>query len=64
MSYATLEFMEGARKRAWDTVADYTPDIYEHAIGAVEKIAYETEQQLNLIKEIGLPAYIAARLDD
>lgn len=64
MAYATLDFAEGARRRAWDIRADYTPDVYEHIIEDVEKIAFQTEQQLNLIKVQGEPAYIGSRLED
>ena len=33
--------IEAFRKAAWDTKADYTPDIYEHAIEALEKQAFK-----------------------
>lgn len=55
------------RKEAWDTKADYTPDIFEHVIESLEKILIKVEQQIALIKKLskgGEANYIASRLED
>ena len=53
------------RKQAWETRADYVPDIYEHLVGCLEKQIFKIERELRLIKALGGESqYIAARLED
>ena len=58
------ETMAGFRKAAWDAEADYTPDIYEHAVGELEHQAKHIARELGLIAKLTEPGYIAARLSD
>jgi bacterioferritin (cytochrome b1) len=60
--YAALDQFEKFRRAAWDTVADYTPDIYEHAIKELEYQAFKIEREQDLLKLLGEPGYVAARL--
>lgn len=62
--YALLDHLCTARKAAWDYKADYTPDIYEHAIKEMEGQAYRIERELALIKQLSISGYIGARLED
>lgn len=53
------------RKQAWDLgTAGYLPDLYEHAIDAMEHICYKAQRELNLIGDLGEANYIGARLED
>ena len=52
------------RTESWDARADGVPDIYEHAIQALEKIVAKCEQQLALVDGLGLSGYIGSRLED
>jgi bacterioferritin (cytochrome b1) len=61
---AGLEQLVGFRKAAYEALADYTPDIYEHAIRELEKQAYKIERERSLIRKLGEPGYIGARLED
>jgi bacterioferritin (cytochrome b1) len=61
---AALDQFKQFRKDAWDAEADYTPDIYEHAIGCLEKQAYKIEREQELVKKLTEPAYVGARLED
>ena len=62
--YALLEKLIEFRKAAWEIQTDYTPDIYEHAIECFEHQAYKIEREQELIKKLGEPGYIGARLED
>lgn len=62
--YAAHDAFCDFRKSAWEAKADYTPDIYEHAIHALERQAYQIERELELIKKLTEPGYIGARLED
>lgn len=62
--YAAHDQLCEFRKRAWETKADYTPDIYEHAIHELEHQAIEIEKQLELLKTLGDAGYIGSRLED
>jgi len=61
---AILEKFYAYRKAAWDALADYTPDVYEHAIQELEHQAKKIERERDLIKKLGEPGYIGARLED
>jgi bacterioferritin (cytochrome b1) len=52
------------RKAAWDAEADYTPDVYEHAIGELEHQEKHILRERELIAKLGENAYIACRLGD
>ena len=52
------------RKAAWDVRADYTPDVYEHAIEYLEFQCFKIERELQLWKDLGKPGYIGARIPD
>jgi bacterioferritin (cytochrome b1) len=54
------------RLTAWNMsgAPDYTTDIYEHAIKALERQGYKIARELALLKTLGEPGYIGARLDD
>lgn len=54
----------GFRKSAWDVESDYTPDIYEHAIGELEHQICKIYREIQLVKQLGEPGYIGARLED
>jgi bacterioferritin (cytochrome b1) len=62
--YAAIEKLGEFRKAAWDAEADYTPDIYEHAICEFERQAKHIDRELALIAKLGEPGYIACRLGD
>lgn len=62
--YKALDQLRTFRKAAWNVVADYTPDIYEHAIGELENQAFKIERELNLIAKLGENGYVASRLED
>lgn len=62
--YAALDQLDDFRKAAWDAKADYTADIYEHAIRDLEKQAIKIDRERNLIQKLGEPGYIGARLED
>ncbi len=46
------------RKAAWNIVADYTPDIYEHAIRKLEKILGDVENEQELLEAYGDKGYL------
>lgn len=52
------------RKAAWNAEADYTPDIYEHAIGELEHQAKHIARERALIQKLGEAGYVGARLGD
>ena len=52
------------RKASWDAKADYTPDIYEHAIGDFQDALVQVETEIHLVGSLGVPGYIGARLED
>ena len=56
--------LAGFRAAAWQSEADYTPDVYEHAIGELEHQAKHILRERNLIAKLGEAAYIGARLSD
>ena len=62
--YAAHEEFSGFRKAALEASGDYTTDVFEHAIGDLECMAYKLERELALIKTLGEPGYIGARLED
>jgi bacterioferritin (cytochrome b1) len=62
--YAALDSLTGFRKAAWDARADYTPDVYEHAIKALEYQAVTIERERALIKKLTEAGYIGSRLED
>ncbi len=64
LTYDAFEQLTVFRKRAWDARADYTADIYEHAICELEEQAVKIERERALIKKLGEPGYIGARLED
>lgn len=53
-----------ARKNAWNARADYVPDLWEHAIHAVQKQIETMERELELIKQLGAAGYVSARLEN
>ena len=64
---AILDQFYDYRKAAWDARADYTPDVYEHAIQELEHQAMKIERERSLIVETAKPKegpYIGARLED
>jgi bacterioferritin (cytochrome b1) len=61
---AAHEALTGFRKDAWNAEADYTPDVYEHAIGELEHQAKHIARERALIQKLTEPGYIAARLGD
>jgi bacterioferritin (cytochrome b1) len=61
---AAHEALTGFRSAAWKAEADYTPDIYEHAIGELEHQAKHIARERALIAKLGEPGYIGARLGD
>jgi bacterioferritin (cytochrome b1) len=61
---AAHEALTEYRAAAWKAEADYTPDIYEHAIGQLEHQAKHIARERALIAKLGEPGYIAARLSD
>jgi bacterioferritin (cytochrome b1) len=62
--YAAHEQLVKFRAQAWEAQADYTPDVYEHAIHDLEHQAFKIERERALIKKLGEPGYIGARLED
>jgi hypothetical protein len=61
---AAHEMMVKYRENAWKVEADYTPDIYEHAIEELESQICAIYREQTLVKQLGLPGYIGARLED
>jgi bacterioferritin (cytochrome b1) len=61
---AAHEELTSFRKDAWNAEADYTPDIYEHAVGELEHQAKHIARELALIAKLTEPGYISARLSD
>ncbi len=64
LTYDAHEAFCGFRKTAWDTKADYTPDIYEHALKEMGHQARKIEMELALLKKLGEQGYISGRLED
>jgi len=52
------------RKNSWNVRADGVPDIYEHAIQALEHQIFKIERELRLIQGMGVADYIGARMED
>lgn len=61
---AALDQFYASRKSAWDSLADYLPDIYEHTIHELECQLKHLEREMNLIKMLGEAGYISSRLAD
>jgi bacterioferritin (cytochrome b1) len=61
---SALDAFMGYRKAAWDEQADYTPDLYEHAIECLEKQSVKLARDLRLLGKLTEPGYIGARLED
>jgi bacterioferritin (cytochrome b1) len=64
MSASALAQFTSFRKQAWEALADYTTDRYEHVIEDMEKISFKAQRELNLINDLGQPGYVGARLED
>jgi hypothetical protein len=62
--YDILDAFKDYRKASWDIEADYTPDIYEHAIRELEKQAVKLARERKLLEKLTEPGYIGARLED
>ena len=57
--YDGLDKFHGFRKQAWEAEADYTCDIYEHAVHMLEKQAIKIDREL---KNLGVEGYLGASL--
>ena len=51
------------RSAAWEEQADYTPDLYEHAIECLEKQSVKLARELRLLAKLDEPGYIGARIE-